>query len=896
MAVAMTDRSLRFLKASRLWLQDFGVSEAELLGRTSYELAPDTERRYRTLHRRCLRGEQIASEPEPVILPNGARRWMAWEASAWRESNGTIGGLLIISRDLTVQKEAEEEARRSRVFTNTILQNIPVPLVVKDENGRVLMMNRPMEKLYGVTATDHVGKTASELLDPEFAAAITQEDEQALSLEDPLVIEEPQRICDQLGPRWSRKTKVAIRESDGPAYLLTISEDITERRRAQEELERTRNFLTAILDSLPEPLHVKNGADGRIVLVNKAAEALIGLTRESLVGKTAVDLYGPEKAAQLVREDQEVLESGALNVREEDGIVTPGNGTRSVRMMKLGLNDPQGRPHILTVIQDITEQRLAAEELQRTREFLQTVFDNMPAGLTVKDARDGRLLMMNPAVEQIYGIDRGETLGKTGGQIFPPEQADRFASQDREVVESGEMRTFDDERVLTPQGERFVRQRKVLIRNDAGADYLLSISEDITARKQAQDALREAVARAEAANVAKSEFLANMSHEIRTPLNGVLGLADALSRMQLTPEQSEIVGLIVSSGKALTGILSDVLDLAKAEAGQLQLLPEPFSVRDTVGAAAFLFEPVARDKGVAFKVSFDADGPDCLDGDSLRVRQIVSNLISNAVKFTSQGEVAVHAGVVARPDGRADLTVTVKDTGPGFSEEVRAKLFSRFEQGDGSVTRRYGGTGLGLSIASALAQMMDGEISCTAKPGHGAAFIFSAPLAIARGAAGPIRSDLDQSAGSIAKRALRILLAEDHEVNQKVVQLMLDGIAELVITADGSRAIEAFFDAGPFDVVLMDTQMPVMDGLTAIRSIRERETELGDARAPIVSLTANAMAHQVSASLEAGADVHLAKPITAEGLYAAIAKALELAEGGKAHQRPRSSSRRATTR
>ncbi len=331
--------------------------------------------------------------------------------------------------------------------------------------------------------------------------------------------------------------------------------------------------------------------------------------------------------------------------------------------------------------------------------------------------------------------------------------------------------------------------------------------------------------------------------------------------------------MIVSSGQALTGILSDVLDLAKAEAGQLELQTEPFSLRETVGQAAYLFRTAARDKGVHFKVVFEEGDPDRLMGDPLRIKQVVSNLISNAVKFTSKGGVTVRVG--ARPDGQggATLKVTVKDTGPGFSQEVRAKLFSRFEQGDGSITRRYGGTGLGLSIASRLAQMMDGDIDCTATPGKGAAFIFRSRLTIdqapAVAAASPARRDTD------LERPVRVLLAEDHEVNQKVIQLMLSGMAELVIAADGQQALDAFAGQGPFDVILMDTQMPVMDGLTATGRIRQEEARLGLGRTPIISLTANAMAHQVEACLKAGADLHLSKPITSEGLYAAINRALE---------------------
>ena len=872
MAVAMTDRDIRFLAVSPMWLDDFDVEEADLIGRTSYEMIPDTHARYAQLHQRSLAGEIVRSDPERVALPNGSHRWMMWEASPWRDDDGEVGGLLIISRDVTPQKDAEEEARRSRAFAYTILQNTPTPLVVKDEAGHVLMMNRAMEDLYGSTEADHLGKTVFDLLPHQAALAVTAEDQAALRSEVPTVIEQARMNTRHRGVRVVRKTKVAIRDGDGPAYLLAISEDITERLKIQEELERTRAFLTTLIESVPVPLTVKDTVEHRCVITNRANEEMLGVPRDAFLGKTVDELFPPEQAEAMRRFDEEVLESGQVHVAEVQALTTPGNGVREVRVIKTPIRTADGGTYILSIVQDITEQRLAAVELERTRAFLATVIDNIPAGLTVKEADTGRLLMSNPAAAEIFGVGMGG-LGLTSHEIFSAEQAARFDRQDREVISSGEMRIFEDDRIWTPDGERFLRRKKSVIRNAEGPDYLLSISEDVTERKLAQDALKEALARAEAANVAKSEFLANMSHEIRTPLNGVLGLADALSRMQLTERQAEIVGMIVSSGKALTGILSDVLDLAKAEAGQLELQLEPFSLRETIGAAAFLFETVARGKGLDFDVDLECEGPDRLIGDPLRIRQVVSNLISNAVKFTSIGKVSVQVRCHRARDGAADLQVIVRDTGPGFSEEVRSRLFSRFEQGDGSITRRYGGTGLGLSIAGALADMMSGDITCSATPGEGATFVLNARMQVAEAGSEPAAAAVGPAVH--ADRPLRVLLAEDHAVNQEVVRLMLDGVAELVVTGDGQEAVSAFFDQAPFDVVLMDTQMPVMDGLTATRTIREGEARLQLGRTPIISLTANAMSHQVQACLEAGADLHLAKPITSEGLYDAINRAVE---------------------
>ena len=379
---------------------------------------------------------------------------------------------------------------------------------------------------------------------------------------------------------------------------------------------------------------------------------------------------------------------------------------------------------------------------------------------------------------------------------------------------------------------------------------------------------RQARHRADSAAAAKGEFLANMSHEIRTPLNGVIGLADALSRTDLKPAQREMLAMILTSGKALTGLLSDALDLARADSGALLLTEEPFEVRQTIGAAAYLFETIAREKGLGFKVEFDLDPPGAVVGDALRIRQVVSNLISNAVKFTAEGEVSVKVSLKPDAEGRLVLATMVRDTGPGFGEDVKARLFNRFEQGDSSVTRRYGGSGLGLSIAQRLSQMMNGAIDCESVSGAGAMFCFTVPLppaAVAEQAAGKT----PDPAPHAEARKLSVLLAEDHVINRRVIQAMLGDTVDLTLVDNGEAAVEAF-GAQVFDAVLMDTHMPVMDGLTAIRAIRALELKRGRPRTPIVSLTADAMPQQVNAVLAAGADLHVSKPITGESLYGAL--------------------------
>nr|WP_183213652.1 ATP-binding protein [Brevundimonas variabilis] len=400
-----------------------------------------------------------------------------------------------------------------------------------------------------------------------------------------------------------------------------------------------------------------------------------------------------------------------------------------------------------------------------------------------------------------------------------------------------------------------------------GVVFLISIAAGLVWQMRQGRKLKAAQERAEAANRAKSEFLANMSHEIRTPLNGVVSMADALSRSDLDTNAHQMVDLIRSSGATLERLLTDILDSAKIEAGQVTLEPTVFDLKHTIGDIALMWRAKAEDKGVALVFDFDPAAPRWVQGDAVRLRQILTNLVSNALKFTDRGNVTI---AVSTTEGDR-ITFAVRDTGMGFDAEQKARIFQRFQQADGSITRRFGGTGLGLAISTALVELMGGELDCASVPGRGSEFVFAVDLPAA---APPVAVAEAAEATDIAALPLRVLLADDHPANRKVVEIMLAATAmELVAVEDGRQALDAFM-ASQFDLVLMDMQMPVMDGLSATAAIRAFEASSGRERTAVLMLTANAMAEHVAQSLAAGADGHLTKPITLAGLFAAMADAL----------------------
>jgi signal transduction histidine kinase/ActR/RegA family two-component response regulator len=403
----------------------------------------------------------------------------------------------------------------------------------------------------------------------------------------------------------------------------------------------------------------------------------------------------------------------------------------------------------------------------------------------------------------------------------------------------------------------------------------------VMARRQlaaSRDALRSARAEAqergvaaEAANEAKSAFLATMSHEIRTPLNGVLGMAQAMAVDQLSSVQHERLEVIRQSGEALLAILNDVLDLSKIEAGRFELEQVEFDLGELMKGAHSAFTALANKKGLSFDLTVDDGAKGVYLGDPTRVRQILYNLISNALKFTEHGEVRVTA---ARTDEA--LVLMVADTGPGIAADRVGALFDKFTQADASTTRRYGGTGLGLAICRELAQLMGGEITVESRLGEGTRFLVKAPLPKVGDALAPAFQSPPTPPAALEPSLpkIRVLAAEDNSVNQLVLKTLLHQIGvEPLVVENGQEAVDAWKDAG-WDVILMDMQMPVMDGLTAARAIRQAESEMGRSRTPIVALTANAMSHQIQACLAAGMDGHVAKPIEAARLFAALEAAL----------------------
>jgi two-component system, sensor histidine kinase len=382
--------------------------------------------------------------------------------------------------------------------------------------------------------------------------------------------------------------------------------------------------------------------------------------------------------------------------------------------------------------------------------------------------------------------------------------------------------------------------------------------------------LEAARAAADAASRAKSTFLAVMSHEIRTPMNGVLGMAAALSQTDLGPDQADMLDVIAASGQLLLGIIDDILDLSKIEAGKLTLAEAPFDLAATIAQAALLFRQSAQEKGLALCVDIASELSRPVTGDATRVGQVLNNLMSNAIKFTERG----HVALAARQEGEA-VAIEVRDTGIGIPAEATARLFQPFVQVEDLARRRYKGTGLGLSISRQLAEMMGGSLSIVPREGPGTAFLLRLPLrdAVVAQPAGAAANLTP--AERLDRLRPRILAIDDNATNRLVLKHLLARRPVDLVLAEGAQEGLAHFDARPFDVVLMDIQMPDMDGIAAVAELRRRETAAGRAPVPVLAVSANAMPDQVAGYLASGFAGHVAKPVRIDALVAGIVAALD---------------------
>ncbi|WP_158638008.1 PAS domain S-box protein [Sphingomonas ginsenosidivorax] len=585
----------------------------------------------------------------------------------------------------------------------------------------------------------------------------------------------------------------------------------------------------------------------------------------------AVDFYHPDDRARIEAELNAAIAEKRGFEWEARLIGADGRTRHVVAQGQVELDDAGEMVAMFGVFQDVTERALS-EAARRDSEARFRLITEQASDMIALIDLDGVILFMSPASTAILGTSPEDMVGTRPKERMHPDDKEAIdAYRIKLHASAGRSPTSVRFRLCRADGNYAWIEASSRLTDVDGAPCVITVWRDVSDQVAIEAELTAAKAAAEAASVAKAGFLANMSHEIRTPMNGVIGFAELLLASDLTPGQRRDAGLIADSGKTMMKLLNDILDLSKIEAGQLDVVAEPFDLPHAVRACGKLLAPGAAQKHLAFDVTVADDVPRFVIGDGLRVRQVVLNLVGNAIKFTAQGSVALCVELT-EDHGEPWLAITVRDTGIGIAPDRQSAIFEEFVQADHSITRRYGGTGLGLAISNRLATLMGGRILVDSVVGQGTAVTLMLPAAIARTQPTPTPDSSTPPHTSAAPS--RVLLAEDHEVNQLLVRAMLaHGGHSVVLVQDGQAAVDAVREsvaAGtPFDLVLMDMQMPVMDGLAATRAIRAAEPA-GQRRLPIVALTANAFAADLDSCRAAGMDDHVAKPVSMEALLAAV--------------------------
>ena len=659
--------------------------------------------------------------------------------------------------------------------------------------------------------------------------------------------------------------------------------DECERARAAEtaaerdrELRAAREVMSTFVGSVPIE-SVMTNKDLRVLTATPRWLESLGLTEAEAVGRTLQEISA--EAFAYFQDRFERCLAGEVVQDPRVRVVTASGQRKWMNLELTPWRDERGEiVGVVSAAHDVTETVTAMRSLERTQQRLQLATEM--ANLQVYDVDYQRRSIVT-AGKALFPLEEAEDK-QVAEAVFTGGTAKFVDPRDRERVAEAGRRFHKDAapyeieyRVLRDSGEEFwIAEMMQAIRGDDGKmRRMIGAMQNITARKQSERALISAKEEAEAATRAKSAFLATMSHEIRTPLNGVLGMAQAMAAGALDAAQRERLEVIRQSGETLLAVLNDVLDLSKIEAGRLELEEAEFDIGAVAAGAHAAFTAVAAQNGLAFDLSVTRAAAGVYSGDATRVRQVLNNLISNALKFTEAGRVRVS---IARRG--AALTLTVADTGIGMGPAQQASLFQKFAQADASTTRRFGGTGLGLAICRELTELMGGRIEVKSAAGRGSTFVVSLPLPRGerrvRNAAAPRTTPAP--AQSSRGAGLRVLAAEDNPVNQLVLRALLAQVGvEPVMVGDGVDAVAAW-ESSDWDVILMDVQMPRMDGPTATRFIRERELAQRRRRTPIVALTANAMTHQVNEYLACGMDGFVAKPIEIDRLFAALEAALAM--------------------
>lgn len=808
----------------------------------------------------------------PITLVRGGTSAMVVAFQVFLAANFFIG--LPVAAMLAERVQDREALKESRDYSREILDNVREIIFRGDEHGRWTHLNPAWERITGYTVEESLGWPMTELLHPDDFAVSQDAFRMILSgeAEDVTLIQRFRRKSGEI-----RTIEAGIRRLTGPdgRFAGTIGNirDVTEQQAQERALAASEARFRMIGETAPVGIFLADPS-GKLTYINPWWAKKVGRSVEEMLGdgwqESIVD------HSDLIADPPFAhFKPGMIRKRQMHFRSTEGDDLWMETYNAADFDENGDIRGFAGAGVDVTAERKMAEELAKRDRELTELADNITDAI-IRLGPDGTCLYASPSTEQVFGRPLGEVIGSDMRTAIAEEDQDAVVDAFTSLVRGEQQRVLvafrGPVRGDEVEGRWFEASCAAISGAErGGADHILASVRDISHTKRLESDLRAARAMAESAAQAKTAFLANMSHEIRTPMNGVIGFTDLLSQGDLDPEQRHYVEMIGESGTTMMQLLNNILDGSKIDAGLMRVTSEPIEIHKEITTIKRLMRPLAQQKNVELDAQIDPSLPPTILGDRLRLRQVLQNLVGNAIKFTDSGTVKLMATV--RKAGE-EVEISVSDTGIGIAPDNLDSIFESFTQADVTTARRYGGSGLGLAITRQLVELMGGTISVSSIIGEGSTFTVNMPLVTANETV-DAESDVRSAPSKQGDRpGLRILVAEDNKINQILVRSMIERVgAESHIVENGAEAIrevEAAFGEGgvPFDLVLMDLQMPKIDGLTATRTLREAGFDAH--RLPIVALTANAYSEDVENCIAAGMQGHLAKPLTMRALSEVI--------------------------